>query len=129
MNMMSAPTLSASQSSQQPESAEKLVFRSTRDQKMKGSINLAACLDGLATERLASELAPQRGHALTLYAGQVTFLGALALQLLIAANRQWQTDGKPFRIADPSAAFLEGVALLGSNVSDLGIDGLAEGTQ
>jgi len=128
MNMMSA-TLNASQRSQQPEPAEKLVFRSIRDQEMKGSLSLAACLDTLATEHLASELAPQRGHSLTLHAGQVTFVGALALQLLIAAHRQWQADGKPFRIAAPSAAFLEGVVLLGSNATELGIDELAEGTQ
>lgn len=126
--MMSA-SLDASLSSQQPEPAERLVFRSTRDQEMKGSLRLAACLDTLATEHLASELAPQRGHSLTLHAGQVKFIGALALQLLIAAHRQWQADGKPFRIAAPSEAFLEGVALLGSNATELGIDELVEDAQ
>lgn len=118
--------LTPSQSSQQPETTEKLVFRSTRDQKMKGSLTLAACLDSLATERLASELAPRRGHSLALNAGQVTFLGALALQLLIATHRQWKADGKSFEITDPSEAFMDGFALLGARAEDLGLDGLTE---
>jgi len=126
---MIAATLTASQDSQQPELAERLVFRSTRDQKMKGSLTLAACLDSLATERLASELTSQRGHSLTLNAGQVTFVGALALQLLFAARRQWKTDGKPLEITDPSEAFLEGIASLGGSASELGLEGTAEVTQ
>lgn len=93
---------------------------------MEGSLTLAACLDGMATERLASELMRRRGHSLTLDAGQVTFLGALALQLLIAAREQWQADGKPLVISAPSAAFLEGVALLGGSPEALGTGEPAE---
>lgn len=89
---------------------------------MKGSLKLAACLDTLATEQLASELTPQRGHSLTLDAGEVTFVGALALQLLLSAQRQWRDDEKAFDIANPSAAFLDGVALLGCEPAALGID-------
>lgn len=123
---MMCPTLNASKSSQQQELAEKLVFRSTRDQKMNGKLILAACLDSLETESLASELAPQRGHSLTLDAGQVTFLGALALQLLIAAHRQWNADGKAFEIMNPSDEFIDGIALLGGSGADLGISDRAE---
>ncbi|HHX90393.1 MAG TPA: STAS domain-containing protein [Paracoccus sp.] len=89
---------------------------------MKGSLKLAACLDTLATRRLAADLASQRGHSLTLDAADVTFLGTLPLQLLLAAHRQWRMDGKSFRIADPSAAFLDGTALLGSNPAALGAE-------
>ncbi len=126
---MMCATLKAPQSSQQPEMAEKPVFRSTRDHKMKGSLTLAACLDSLATEHLAAELAQRRGHSLTLDAAHVTFLGALALQLLIATGLQWKTDGKSLDIIDPSEAFLEGVALLGGGATELGLDHLVEGTR
>jgi len=126
---MTCVTLTPSHNSQQPETAERLVFRSTRDQEMKGSLTLAACLDSLATEHLASELSRLRGHSVTLDAAQVTFLGALALQLLIAAQRQWKIDGKAFSIIDPAAAFLEGIAVLGSAPGELGITERSEVTQ
>lgn len=89
---------------------------------MKGSLKLAACLDTLATRRLASDLASHRGHSLTLDAAEVTFLGTLSLQLLLAAQRQWLIDGKAFRISNPSATFLEGVALLGGDPAALGAE-------
>jgi len=89
---------------------------------MKGSLKLAACLDTLATKRLASDLASHRGHSLTLDAAEVTFLGTLSLQVLLAAHRQWRIDGKAFQIANPSAAFLDGVAVLGSDPAALGAE-------
>lgn len=127
--MTMSATIHAPQCPQQPEIAEKPVFRSTRDQKMKESLNLAACLDALATERLASELAPRRGQSVTLNAADVTFVGALPLQLLFAAHRQWQSDGKAFHIVNASRAFLEGVALLGIAPAALGVAEQAEGAQ
>lgn len=96
---------------------------------MKGSITLAACLDSLATERLASEFAPQRGHPLTVHAGEVSFVGALALQLLLATYRQWQADEKLFEITGPSDAFLDGIALLGGDPAMLGLGGPVGVTQ
>lgn len=67
-----------------------------------------------------------RGHSVVLDAGQVTFLGALALQLLLASYRQWQDDGKSFQIINPSAAFLDGISLLGVAASSLRIEETAE---
>lgn len=123
---MICPQFHAPQNSLQPEPAEKPVFRSIRDQKMKGSLKLAACLDSLATEHLASEFTQMRGHSVVLDAGQVTFLGALALQLLLASYRQWQDDGKSFQIINPSAAFLDGISLFGVAASSLRIEETAE---
>jgi len=113
----------------QPEPAKAIVFRSIREHKMKGSLKLSARLDSQAAEHLAAELAQQRGHSLALDAGQVTFLGALALQLLLAAHRQWVGDGKSFRIVNPTTAFLEGVSLLGIDAPEIGLDDPAEVAQ
>ena len=121
--------LQAQQISLQPEPAQSIVFRSIRDQRMKGTLKLAACMDSLATEQFAAELAQQRGHSLTLDASSISFLGALALQLLLAAHRQWQEDGKSFQIVDPSPAFLEGVTLMGVGFAEIGFAEPAEVTQ
>ncbi|MCC5969480.1 MAG: STAS domain-containing protein [Pararhodobacter sp.] len=113
--------LQAQQISLQPEPAQSIVFRSIRDQKMKGTLKLAASMDSLATEHLAAELAHQRGHSLSLDAGNVSFIGALALQLLIVAHRQWLNDDKSFQIVDPSLAFLDGIAQMGVRNADIGL--------
>lgn len=88
---------------------------------MTESITLSACLDSQAAQELAAVLDQHRRHSVTLCAEQVTFLGALSLQLLISACRQWLADGKEFQIVNPSAAFTEGVELLGADPAAIGL--------
>ena len=88
---------------------------------MTGSINLSARLDSQATRDLAAAIARHRGDPLTLCAEQVTFLGALTLQLIIAAHRQWREDGNEFRIVNPSDAFVEGLEILGARPAEVGL--------
>lgn len=96
---------------------------------MKGTLKLAVCLDSLETERLAEELRQSRGHPIMLDASNVTFLGALSLQLLIAACRQWKDDSMAFKIMSPSEAFLDGLNLMGVVPSDVGLAETKEVTQ
>jgi len=118
---MECPIPPLPQEQLKPERGNILVFRSTREKPMTGSFSLSACLDSQAAQDLAAVLAQHRGHSLTLDAGQVSFLGALALQLLIAASRQWLEDAKSFQIVNPSAAFMDGVELLGAEPATIGL--------
>lgn len=88
---------------------------------MKGPFKLSSCLDSQAAEQLGAALTQKRGEPLTIDAAEVSFLGALALQLLIAARRQWLEDGLSFDIAGVSDEFLDGVRLLGINPDELGV--------
>ncbi|KPQ06255.1 MAG: chemotaxis signal relay system protein CheX [Rhodobacteraceae bacterium HLUCCA12] len=105
----------------QPDTAQAIMFRTTRDQIMSATFTLPAQLDSLTTETLALDLVQRRGQALQIDASGVAFLGALALQLLIAVKRQWQADEKSFRLVDCSAAFLDGLSVLGATPEDLGL--------
>ncbi len=39
-------------------------------------------------------------------------MGALCLQVLLAAGKAWREDGHDFQIADPSLPFLDAVRLM-----------------
>lgn len=80
---------------------------------MTSTLELAPRLDYEATGALYRRLCDCRGAPLTLDAGAVSYLGALALQLLIAARAQWQRDGEAFAILPRSDAFCEAVVALG----------------
>lgn len=88
---------------------------------MKGPFTLSSRLDSQAAEQLGAALTQMRGEPLTIDAGQVSFLGTLVLQMLIAARRQWQEDGLSFDFAAVSDEFLDGVKLLGVNPDELGL--------
>lgn len=53
------------------------------------------------------------GQPLRLDASAVEHLGALCLQVLIAAARQWQDDGIPFEISPMSEAFSDALGDFG----------------
>ncbi|MDQ2095711.1 STAS domain-containing protein [Rhodalgimonas zhirmunskyi] len=76
-------------------------------------IVLPARLDVAICGSLSEELKAAQGRPLTLDASGVEFLGAMVLQLLISARRQWRIDGLPFHVRAPSGAFCSGLALLG----------------
>ncbi len=62
---------------------------------------------------LAAALAARRGNDLTLDASAVEHLSAPAAQVLLAARRAWDGDGKSLAIADPSDPFRTCLDLLG----------------
>lgn len=76
-------------------------------------LSLAPILDLQAAEPLRAELMVLRGRALSIDASQVSRLGGLCLQVLIAARKTWAEDGLPLSVDEPSEAFTEQLASFG----------------
>ena len=89
---------------------------------MSASLTLAPRLDSPAAEGLAKDLVAARGAGILINAEGVIFCGALAMQLLLSARRQWQEDGHPFEIEKPSQDLTEACRLLGVTPNDVGIE-------
>lgn len=60
---------------------------------------LPEILDRRGASTLAQQIMAFRGQNLALDAGPVTRLGGLGAEVLIAARRQWQADGKELIVA------------------------------
>lgn len=76
---------------------------------------LAASLDMTAALPLARSLTDLRGEALTLDASAVRRLGGQCLQVLLAAEQAWSTDGLAFMVADPSPEFTDALDFMGAS--------------
>lgn len=76
-------------------------------------LELPARLDLLAADELAEALEHLRDTPIQVVAAGVTHVGALCLQILLAARLQWQRDEIEFQLVDPSEAFCNGFARLG----------------
>jgi len=63
---------------------------------------------------LRDSLLTHRGAALTLDAAEVEHLGGSCFQVLAAARKSWAADGQALTFAQPSPAFVAGLALLGA---------------
>lgn len=74
--------------------------------------SLPETLDLRAASALKAALAARRGADLTLNASDVGRLGGLCLQVLLAADAAWRSDGHLLKIASPSEAFSEGARLM-----------------
>lgn len=88
---------------------------------MDRSMTLPAVMDSPGAAELAERLMAVRGASVQLDGGEVTFAGALALQVLVSARRQWSSDDMPFELVSPSDAFRESCRLLGIEPADLGV--------
>lgn len=88
---------------------------------MTATLTLAPRLDSPAADTLARELLSARGDGIRIDAAAVTFCGALVLQLLLSARRQWQADGHPFEIDAPGGDMLDACRVLGVSPEDIGI--------
>lgn len=80
---------------------------------MNATLVLAERLDLPAVRPLACDLLARAGCDLTLDAGRVGHLGALALQLLIAAARRWRADGVRLAIEPRSPSFDDALRVFG----------------
>jgi chemotaxis protein CheX len=76
-------------------------------------IVLPEALDMRAAQPLRDQLAAARGASAELDGSGVRRLGALGLQVLLAAERQWRADGHELRLVDPSPDLRAGLKLLG----------------
>ena len=76
-------------------------------------IALPETLDMRPAQSLRDQLTAARGAPATLDGSAVRRLGALGLQVLLAAERQWQADGQSLNLVDPSPDLRAGLKLLG----------------
>ncbi len=88
---------------------------------MSASLNLVPRLDSPAADALAREFLAVRGTAIQVNGQAVTFCGALSMQILVSARRQWLQDGDTFAIYEPSKDLLEACRLLGVPLEEIGI--------
>jgi chemotaxis protein CheX len=79
------------------------------------SIRLEPSLDLKSAAPLLTSLRGARGRDVALEAGEVRRVGGQCLQVLIAARAAWAADGRAFEYRDASAAFIDGVALMGAS--------------
>lgn len=85
-------------------------------------LSLPPRLDHEGTRIVQEALRGLRGKALRVDAGKTTFLGALGLQVLLAAAQQWRNEGQGFAVTPCSPAFADDLLRLGAELSDLNED-------
>ncbi|MDB5433361.1 MAG: CheX protein [Caulobacter sp.] len=88
---------------------------------------LESVLDLKAAAALKTALLERRGQPLSVDASGVQRLGALCLQILMAARHTWADDTNPLAITPRSDAFNESVRLFGANahLADVMLEGAA----
>lgn len=89
-------------------------------------LELPEVLDIKAAAPLVAAFLERRGAEILVDAAHVEKLGGQCLQVLLSAAFTWKADELPFAIVEPSAAFLDALALLGVPVDALGEQGLAK---
>ena len=85
-------------------------------------LRLGKVLDLRVAALLQGELLEARGRPLQVDASQVEQIGALCLQVLLAARNTWKADGVALELTASSSEFDEGLALLGANAAQLSTD-------
>ncbi len=80
-----------------------------------GDLILAEALDMRAAAPLLVALRQRRGETLRLDGSSVERLGALCLQVILAAQAAWATDGNAFEIYNPSTALTDTWSLMGAD--------------
>ena len=78
------------------------------------TFKLPAVIDAGSAGEVREALLKLRGANLKLDASDVRRIGGLGLQILLAAGRQWRTDGAKFAIVKPSEAFTDLMRLMGA---------------
>ncbi len=80
---------------------------------MTESFTLPARLDTSGAASLVEALMCRRGQGLELDASGVEVLGARAVEVIIAAGRQWAEDGVPLAVVAMSGRYTTTCAALG----------------
>lgn len=70
-------------------------------------------LDSIAAPSLLAAFMNRRGQPLDLDASSVEVIGALSMEVIIAAGRQWEVDGHGLAVLQPSKPFLAACTALG----------------
>ncbi len=77
------------------------------------TLRLPARMNYAAADELSEAFEHLRDSPIEVDASEVTHLGAIGLQVLMAARTQWQLDGVLFRLTGSSPAFTDSLRLLG----------------
>lgn len=85
-------------------------------------LTLPQRLDHEGARALHAALGARRGTDVRMDAAKTVFLGALGLQLLLSAARQWREGGQHFSVSPCSPAFTDDLLRLGAYLSDLNGD-------
>ncbi len=91
----------------------------TAETNTASPVVLDAVLDVRAASGLLDAFRARRGEPLTVDASAVGQVGALCLQVLLAAVEAWREDGNPFEIISPSDDFKAGLQRLGADAASL----------
>ncbi|MDV7269780.1 STAS domain-containing protein [Thioclava sp. A2] len=82
-------------------------------------LTLAAKLDLSHVAELTSSIRANSGQDLAIDASRVTHLGALALQVLVSAARNWGEAGFDLIISPRSDSFDEALTVFGVSLTDV----------
>ena len=80
---------------------------------MTDLLTLPTRLGSSEAPTLLNGLLDRRGRALTLDASGVEMIGALSMEVIVAAGQQWAADGLVLDLAHPSDRFAATCATLG----------------
>ncbi|WP_410218963.1 STAS domain-containing protein [Paracoccus sp. (in: a-proteobacteria)] len=83
------------------------------------ALPLPETFDRKAAATFSRSLLDHRGTDAVLDASGVQRLGAIGVELLIAARKQWQVDGKALSIKDASQSFLDTLGDIGTSLDSL----------
>jgi chemotaxis protein CheX len=94
-------------------------------------LKLPQTLDVAAVRAVREDLLARRGTATTMDASDIERIGALGVELLIAAQRQWQKDDSVLQLVGLSEAVTDAFTDLGLDAAVLDIRNtdLERGTQ
>lgn len=84
------------------------------------AVPLPAKLNSAAAEDVLAAVKAQQGNPICLDASQVMTVGAQCLQILVAAQRFWQTAGKKFEIINLSEAVRDNLSVYGLTADQIG---------
>lgn len=82
---------------------------------------LAPKLASKAAPDLYAQLKEYRGKVLILDGSGVEQIGVLCMQILVSAAQTWREEGTDFEIAEPSAALLDSMKVVGLDLSLAGV--------
>lgn len=85
----------------------------------KGHLKLSAVLDLNEASILHGKLGGMRGANIVIDASGVERVGVQCAQVLVAAARAWNTEGKTFAVEKASDAFDKTMQLIGVNLDNV----------
>lgn len=83
------------------------------------TVTLPAALDYSSAKSVAEDLIAKRGSPIEIDANLVTRVGGLGLQVLLAAQKTWHSEGLELKIINRSDSFERDLTLLGDPLKNM----------